>query len=342
MAVPLKGLCAALADQGWDSSAVAVGFDRASSPDLDAPKDLPTRLTHCDVVHIHGWGSPTLRNAARDACRAGKPLVISPLGGLGDGHQLHRRWSSRVRAWLGDRKVLRRAAAIAYQNEYERRMLESRGLATKLVQLPYGITTGEYSEPPISGDAGEASRNGHSMLVLGPLHPVEGLVPLLKSLAELGSLSDGWSVVLAGREVDDCWRMLEPAIRRKGGEGRVVHREAEDVDQQRHWLARASLLAAPSLTARCPISVLQAMAAGVPVLATTCVAPPGAEAAIRVCPPQRHELRGALGELLSADDQQRADSASRARDLVRSGYDWSVIAPRFFELYHRVCGESGG
>ncbi len=122
--------------------------------------------------------------------------------------------------------------------------------------------------------------------MLGPIDPIEGIVPLLKAFAEIGTASDGWNIALVGREVGEWRKMLEAAIRRKGGEDRVQFASAMDLDAQRLWLSRASILAAPSLQIRCPISLLQAAAAGVPVIASRFLAPRTWEPCVRVSAPE--------------------------------------------------------
>jgi glycosyltransferase involved in cell wall biosynthesis len=172
--------------------------------------------------------------------------------------------------------------------------------------------------------------------MLGPIHPAEGCVPFLRALAEIGTASEGWKLVLAGPESHEWRRMLEAAIRRKGGADRVKLASAPNLDAQRAWLAGATILADPSLRIHGPVSILQAIASGVPVLASTRVVPPGLEQVICVCPPRRGAFKQALLDLFALNAEQRDAIAMEARELGRALFDWPVLAERYVEFYRRL------
>ena len=239
-------------------------------------------------------------------------------------------------------------------NEPEERDLKSRRVNARIRLLPYGMDLDDYefvrepsgeTDPRGTQDGGETgsilddgwlAEASKLLLVLGPIHPIEGFVPLLKAFSEIGRDSDGWSVVLAGREIGDWRKMLEAAIRRKGEGNRVKVTSAPDVPTQRAWLARASLSAAPSLQIRCPVSVMQAVAAGVPVLASSHAAPVGLDGAIHVCGTTRDDLKAALRLLFALSDSDRTALGRRARDIGRSVLDWSVLVEHYVRLYQSL------
>jgi glycosyltransferase involved in cell wall biosynthesis len=169
--------------------------------------------------------------------------------------------------------------------------------------------------------------------MLGPIHPIEGFVPLLKAFAEVGKEADDWCVVLAGKETGEWRKILEASVRRKGESDRVMIVPAPDVATQRAWLARASALASPSLHVRCPVSVMQGVAAGIPVLASRNVVPPGSEGVVQVCGTSRDALREGLRRLFALSDAQRAELRTRSRDFASATFDWSVVADAYVQLY---------
>ena len=111
---------------------------------------------------------------------------------------------------------------------------------------------------------------------------------------------------------------------------------APDVAAQQAWLARATALAAPSLQVRCPVSVMHAVAAGVPVLASHRVAPDGLESVIRLCSPSRQNLKAALQWLFALSDSDRRDFGQRARDVGQAALDWSVLVTEYVRLYRSL------
>ena len=331
VAICLRGLLDALASRDVSSETLTTR-DAASNPDV-----LGQRVTAADAVHIHGWGYRTAGLAAKAAKQAGRPYILSPLGGLCDGVGHDKGWLTRVRESLIEGGLVRGAVAVTSLNEAEDAALAKRLAGKRPLRLTYGLDTGAYDAPIAEEDSLPPLPEGKILLILGPLHPVEGFVPLLKAFAEIGSIADGWSVVLAGRD-DGGWRkMLEAAIRRKGGDDRVVFLPADDVTTQRALLRRASLLALPSLRVRPPVSMLQAMAAGVPVLATSCAAPPDMSDAFRLCGPRQHEIKVALRKMLDLSDEERRAMGRRGREMVRARYDWSTCVDEFLALYERTA-----
>lgn len=342
VAICLPGLFDSLHSHAIESKVMT--FDRneeahnaISVPVLrDSLIDLKTTGLHkdVDIVHIHGWGYPLAHNVAKEARKLGRPFVISPYGALTDGAEPGVGWKKRVRAWFGDRKVVRAAAAITAINETEEHALSQRRIEGNCVRLSCGLRVNDY-ESDSTRVCGENGRR--LLLVLAPIHPAEGFVPLLKALAELGTLADGWDVVLAGRPVGDWQTMLEAAIRRKGGADRVRFVTASDTEAQRAWLSRASLLVAPSLHVRCPVSILQGVGAGVPVLATSCVIPERFQDVVRICAPTRGDMKIALRALLQLSDEERTTLGRQGRDTGRTLFDWPVLVDEYVRLYRHLA-----
>jgi len=341
VAVSLSGLTNALQAHGIESRSVGLNGDEAGTL---SPGRRVSLVGEVDIVHLHGWSHPNSRRFARAAKRASKPVIISPHGSLIAAKHNKRNWRTRLGSLLSERRLIRRAAAITALNEIEERELQARRINPRILQLPYGLDVSEYALDA-SVDHGSAHdtsatdqlpKASRILLMLGPIHPIEGFVPLLKAFAEIGPASDGWGVVLAGRETGEWRKVLEAAVRRKGEEDRVVIAPAPDVATQRAWLSRATALAAPSLHVRFPVSVLQGVAAGVPVLASSSVAPMGLEDVVRVCGTSRDDLKAGLRWLLTLKDAERTELGQRARSVAQAKFDWSVLAEQYVQLYQSI------
>ncbi len=351
-AISLPGLFDALGGCDIESSSVtldgAADYSRRESPHglkhVADSKAAARLLEQADIVHLHGWGHHLARTMARAALKKAKPYVISPHGSLCAGIHNQKPWRDQLRDLLVDGRLIRKASGVTALNEAEEYELQTARIHPNVVRLPYGIDMGSYVASPSRQRRSRqrppqwaaATSNGRYLLILAPIHPVEGFVPFLKALSELGPEFDGWKVVLAGPETGDWRKMLEAAVRRKGGEGRVVFAAASDPAAQRAWLSRASILAMPSLHVRCPVSIMQAIAAGVPVLATNLVTPAGLEDVIRVCAPTRGDLKMGLRSLLGLSDEDRAALAQRAGKVGRDLFDWSVLVDQYIRLYRSL------
>lgn len=335
VAVCLSGLHETLASRGLQSQSFA-------------PLADVTGLLHgVDIVHIHGWDYESARRVAAYAFKAGKPYLISPHGSLTFGPHNKATWMERLRFALGGRQLVRGAACVTAINPQEEHDLQARRIHPRILILPYGLSFKEYAglayplAPTLKGVgavAGDSvSANGNRcLLMLGPLHPRGGCVALLKAIAEIGPGANGWNVVLAGKDNGEWRKMLESAVRRKKGDDRVTFAEASMVARQRALLAGASLVAAPGLHIGLPVSIMQAVASGVPAIASTCTAPPGLDGTIQVCEPRREALREALRSVLRLPDESRRAMGEKARTVGRAVFDWSVLADQYVQLYKSI------
>jgi len=337
VAVCLGGLHDALVSCGLQSKTVA---PRA---------DVTRALDDVDIVHIHGLDYEPAHRIAAYALKAGKPYVISPHGSLTFGPHNKPTWKDRVLfalrvclpfrtnthgCWCC-RRLVRGAACVTAINPQEEHDLKSRRIHPRICMLPYGLSFNEYAGTP-TGDGVPVNGN-RCLLMLGPLHPRGGCVALLKAIAEIGPDANGWNVVLAGNDNGEWRKMLEAAVRRKKGEDRVTFAEASTVAQQRALLASASLVASPGLHIGLSVSIMQAVASGVPVIASTCTAPPGLDGAIQVFTPRREELRETLRSVLRLPDEALRAMGEKARTVGRAVFDWSVIADQYAQLYKNIA-----
>ncbi len=323
VAVCLGGLHNALAARGVQSKDVA---PRA---------DVTSVLHGVDIIHIHGWGYESAHRIAAQALRACRPYIVSPHGSITFGQHNKRSWKNRLRLVWRCRRLIRRAACVTAINPPEEHDLTSRRIHPRICVLPYGLSFDEYDGIP-TGDSVQPTAN-RSLLMLGSFHPRNGCVALLKAIAEIGPDANGWNVVLAGKDNGEWRKMLESAVRRKKGDDRVVFAEASTVAQQRALLASASLVASPGLHIGLPVSIMQAVASGVPAIASTCTAPPDFNGAIRVFAPRREELRETLRSVLSLPDESRRAMGEKARTVGRAVFDWSVLADQYARLYKSIA-----
>lgn len=299
---------------------------------LDA--ELSRRSEMVSVTAFYGW-TPETREQLLSLANTTRPLILSPLGGLSFSPFEHRGWLSQLRKRWQDRPI-RRATVITAYNESEAGHLREHHVHPRIEVLPLGIDTNEYAAIAAERQLRTAPRDTRTILYLGPIHPREGLVPFLKAFAELGPDADGWNIILAGSAAPKWRQTIEAAIQRKGGGDRVSFRDAQGLPAQLSLLAQADILVCPALQHRCPTSIMQALAAGVPVLATTPVAPDGVGDAMVVCRPARDELRESLRSLMTMSEDPRRACGDRGLAWVRAHADWGVLVDRYLAFYQSL------
>jgi len=335
-AISLVGLVRWLNSQGFEQG-LLVGDGTAPTPSDGWPVEVKTNAAHglqgVDVVHAHGLNSPVVRSAAREAVRAGIPLVISPMGSVTPSAFERSGWFARLRRYVENRKILAGCARFAVGTQVEYDALAQRFGVQRVAQLPYGFDSGYTCDGDrLSGNT-SATRQ---ILVLAPIHPIEGYVPLLKAFAELAPIYSDWSIVIAGNAVGQWRKVLESAVRRKGGAERVRFVAAPELRTRLGLLATSQLLVAAALTVRSSASVIEAAACGLPVVCSPQVAPLGLESSLMICNPTRANLRDTLKPLLSESPGALARRGEALCDTAMALLDWPVLGPRYVELYRSL------
>lgn len=186
-------------------------------------------------------------------------------------------------------------------------------------------------DPPAQQPA-TAGRKAPYVLALGAVEPRKDLPTLVAAFAELAGLHPELELVVAG---PTGWAeaAFEAAVGSSGVAGRIVRLGYLPEAQRRALLGGAAVLAYPSLYEGFGFPPLEAMAAGVPVVATNSGSIPEVvgDAAELVAPGDAPALAGALARVLG-DGALRARlvAAGRARAAV---FDWAASAASMLELY---------
>lgn len=188
---------------------------------------------------------------------------------------------------------------------------------------------------PTARERAEAGR----ILFLGRLDAAKGVDELLQACAGLAARHPRLRLVLGGSG-DLEW------VRRRAGElgvaGRVETPGWLDATARDAQLARAWLFCLPSHAEGLPMSVLEAMAAGVPVVATSVGGIPEAladgERGLLVPARDAAALAGAIGRLLD-DSQLHARLACAARAAIERHYSTGVVCATLATLYAQLLDQ---
>lgn len=224
------------------------------------------------------------------------------------------------------RLVLRRADAVVALSHREAELL-SRAFDVepdRFVVVPNGLDL-ELYEPPVGERAGGPPR----LLCVAQLVDYKGHRYLLEALARL---PDARLTLVAHRF--DLRGELEARARELGVAERVEIEGPLGTEELAERYRTCDVYAQPSLAECFPVTVLEAMACGRPVVATDVggVAEEVGEAGIVVPSGDVAALAGAIERLLGDEDERRARGEAAAR-LARERYDGRLVAQRHVELY---------
>ncbi|HXY46027.1 MAG TPA: glycosyltransferase family 1 protein [Acidimicrobiales bacterium] len=195
--------------------------------------------------------------------------------------------------------------------------------------IPYGV-------PPPVPPPGPALVEGPYVLAISTIEPRKDYPTLVKAFAALAGAHSGLRLVVAGAEGRGS-AALDAAVAATGLADRVVRLGYVEDPVRSSLLAGARALAYPSLYEGFGFPPLEAMAAGVPVVATAGGAVPEVVGDGAVVVPV-----GDVAALAGALEQVLEDEVLRA-DLVRKGhaqvgrYSWAATAEAMVSLYFEAA-----
>lgn len=188
--------------------------------------------------------------------------------------------------------------------------------------------------PPLA-DAG-AEQPGR-ILFLGQVEPRKGVYELLEALPALLASHPQLQLAIGGQgELDQ--------VRRRAAElgvgEQVVLLGWLDGTARQAELARAAVVCLPSHAEGLPMAMLEAMAAGKPVVASAVGGIPDAirhrDNGLLVTPGDAAQLAGALATVLG-DDALRRRLGQRARATVAARFEAGIVTGQLSALYRDLC-----
>jgi glycosyltransferase involved in cell wall biosynthesis len=240
--------------------------------------------------------------------------------------------------WLIGASIIRNAGAAIAITETERPALEAAGAESdRVVVIPNGIDPDNYPKSD-----GEAFRRQHGLgdapfvLFVGRLAPIKGPDLLLRAFCGLKDDFKVHRLVFAGPDVGMLAELTE-IVAAHGLGDRVVFTGYLGGSAKNEALHAADLVVIPSRQEAMSIVVLEAGAAGTPVLVTDqcgCDDIMGGERGL-VVPATVDGLQSGMKQLL--DDRSRlAVKGETLRRYVLERYAWDSLILKYVAIYTRL------
>jgi L-malate glycosyltransferase len=226
---------------------------------------------------------------------------------------------------------------VAVSDSFSRALTSARGIPSeRIMVLHNAIDPGWMINSP---EVAPLVAPGEKLvLAVGRLSKERGFSDLVAAIGHLKQTNSSLAVRLAivGEGLERP--VIEDAIRRGGLEQQI--RLIGHVIDVRPYYRAADVLAISSLSEGSPNALLEAMAAGVPVVSTAVGGVPEivthGETALLVLPRDPVALANAIQQLLT--DRSLAEKmAGRAQELIHSHYSPQSRAQSLVRLYERLC-----
>ena len=241
----------------------------------------------------------------------------------------HERRSDRIR-----QAVTRASHVVTYSRFTAEEVCEELGVPPERVHpVPLGVDCRQFQ--PLAPEALRAVRKQHGdyVLAIGLFTPRKNFPALVEAVAAVPDLD----LLLVGRPSDGS-EALTLAIERTGMRGRVRTLSGLQPRALVELIGAARAFAVPSLYEGFGLTVLEAMACGVPVVCSRAASLPevAGDAALLVDARSSEELAAAIGRVVG--DSELAEGL-RLRGLARArAFSWESSARTLRELYRSVAG----
>ena len=291
-----------------------------------------------DLVHAHQTLPYSTYAAIRAARKHALPYVLSLHGDLAAAALRYK----RGRKWIYRRvlldRMLRSADALHAVSRAEAGRVAELGYVTPTFLVPNAVSP---DEPDLSAASDLAARypglaGRRVVLFLGRLHRIKGVDVLARSFARVSAKFPDTVLLVVGPD-DGARGTMESILRSNGVLERAVFTGPLTGDLKRAALQCADLLVHPSYTEGFSNAVLEALAAGLPVvISESCNFPEVADhGAGFVVPLNDVAVCEAVGTLL-ADGRLGARMGRNGRKLVTERYTWRAAAASMAGCYRRL------
>jgi glycosyltransferase involved in cell wall biosynthesis len=290
------------------------------------------RANAIDLVHTHGYKADLYGYSA--ARLEGKPVVATCHNWLSGGAML------AVYNQL-DRLVLKRFDAVSAVSQTVAEMLRSFGVRhERITVIPNGIDLQDFDRGALATSRSTPSGRERVIGIVGRLDMQKGFAYLIRALQTLHPSFPELRLLVVGEGPDRA--KIEKLVAEQGLSS-VVTIAGQQVDMPAVY-AGMDIFVLPSLNEGLPMTLLEAMAASKPVIATRVGAVPtviaDGETGVLIEPADSAALTRAIIELLNNPERCRL-LAQNARAQVERNYTAAAMTERYRELYRTVLARRG-
>jgi glycosyltransferase involved in cell wall biosynthesis len=306
---------------------------------LPLARALRDSIPSFDVVHIHSLYQFPASAAAFYCRRYGVPYILRPHGTLDPFMYRHHRLRKWIYETVCERRNLAYAAAVQFTTEDEKLLAETVGLRFRGTVIPLGVTV-ERTTGPLASMAHRWPETAGKkvILFLGRINFKKGLDILCEAFAEIARQRDDVHLLLAGPDHEGFGKQVIRWLSRQ----RILHRVTfcgmlTGVAKET-VLAEASLFVLPSYTENFGIAVVEAMAAGLPVVISNKVniwrEVEENGAGIVVAPESRATVEAM--RMLLQDTQKAKRMGERGMVLAKQRFSWETAGAALVESYREI------
>ncbi len=297
------------------------------------------------IVHQHGVWPLTSRSTMLWRQRFQGITVIAPHGEL-DPYALNRsRYKKAVASLAYARKNLEATACMHATGENEVAAFRDFGLKSPIALIPNGVSQECFNA------TGNRERflqqqqlpsDGRYLLYVSRVTPKKGLPLLFDAIANSQAEMAGWRLLIAGPDEFGHVKELNELAAQLKIESHIQFLGPIFGQDKRDAFAAADLFVLPSHSEGNPMTVFEALAAGVPVLTTRACPCRHVEEhnAGWWVPAEKESIADALRDALATARTELSRMGARGQECIRDNFTWEQQAEKTLRLYQWLCGRA--
>lgn len=318
---------------------------------LPLAKTLKEEIRQFDIVHIHSIFNWPITPAALFCRKFDVPYIVRPCGML-DPNVLKKRYVSKINSFnsyfkkilylsLIERRNLDKAAAIHFTSNEEMKAAQLLGLKAPGFVVPLGVDLGEIQR----NSSSESFRKHYPqlnskkiILFLSRIDPKKGLDLLIPALGTLAAKRDDFIFVLAGSGDPSYEEKIKTLLSKYGLMQRTILTGFVKGEKKWSIFRDADIFVLPSYHENFGMAVVEAMAAGLPVVISNRVNihrelnSYGAGIVINC---NVRKITETLEKLLD-DESLRQEMGKKGRQVVEEKFTWDKVAKQMIEVYEKI------
>jgi len=294
-----------------------------------------------DIVHIHSLYLFHNMVAAHYCRKYNLPYLIRPHGTLDPFIYKRHRMRKSIMECVFENRNIKSATAVHFATEEEKILATPYIFKTNSFVVPNGLDFQEYENLPVPGTFRiqyPETLDKKIILFFGRINFKKGLDILVRSFAKIAKRVDDVHLVITGPDNEGFGNKVRSWLAKEGVSDRVTFTGMLLGGKKLAVLRDADIFVLPSYTENFGISVIEAMACGLPVVISDKVniwREIQDSGSGKIVPCDLNRFAEAISDLLK-DMKTAKQMGDKGKLLVKERFQWATVALALEDIYRSI------
>lgn len=294
-------------------------------------------IKSADVVFINSQWNYFFRVGCKLAYKYNLPYILRPAGIFNPWAISYKKWRKKIWWELFDKKNYERASAIIALTADEATQIRNMGIYNRVEIIPNGVNLDDFEES-LTREEIELRfpqlKGRRWLLFMGRLHPIKGVDLLIAAFAELRRRFPDVMLVLAGPNEGNYRSVIDQQLKELGIDEDICFTGMVSGALKNGLLKHSEIFCLTSYSEGLPVSVLEAMACGLPVVVTEeCHIPEIKEYNAGIVVEKDHKKIASRISLILSDYNGFNRMKKNAKRLIEEKFERDYIYQKYSNLF---------